>query len=154
MEETKADKRKITSALNAEKARFKKIEKLEKQKLLASKYKDLDTSDDESQSSEEEILFIPSKKMNKVVKEKKVNKKSEKSDNDETEKLKNEFNEMKQMMMMIAMKQKTKKKPVKKIYIEKPLPQVPLVQPLIVNEKTKSDHDDMIKNMQRKILNF
>jgi hypothetical protein len=168
----KVDMRTLTSRANAEKARLTKLKKLEKQRELRQKYEDYD-SESESES-EEEIILYPKKSKSKIIlpggnsrDREKINsiavlperRRKVSSDSNEAKAIREELSELKLMMQMMS---KQKKKPTKKIYIEK--------EPSIMEQNQynknipspflqKGERQDVPNNpfmshMKSKILNF
>ena len=137
---SKIDKRKITSKANAEKARIARQQKTEHQRELKKKY-DSDSETDSDSESDEEIVLYPKKKGEKI-KDKKI---KQHNDNDE---LKREIEDLKIMMQVLATK--TKKKPVKKVYIEKQAP----IQPSTQVVQPGNQSEQLNEHIKRRILNF
>ena len=159
----KIDKRKETSRLNMAKAREKKLEKLKEQLDLKKKY---NIKDDSESESDEEIIYIPSKKPLKQdsiddEEEYEIQQKPSKKYFADRDKKRNDYNnneqmrkELEELKLMLKSKEKQNiKKKVKKVYIEKPSEkQNDEEKPFIKPVEKRNDVDTISEHMRNKIL--
>lgn len=153
----KMDKRKETSKTNAQKAREAKLKKLNEQKLLREKYsEDINSSDEDSSSGDENDVFVYKPKGNQIIKpvptpSMRYNKEIKAKPSGVDDEMKKKVDQLEYMIAMMSNKPKRKTK-TKKIIIEKEIKPDFIPQPVAVNQPAVSNQP-VVSNKQNDQLN-
>ena len=143
----------MKNLLIGRKKRMENIKQRKKEEIQkGDEYNLSSDADNESESSDDDVDFIISKKK-KVVKSKKTDKSKPRSRDDlEYPDRKNEIEELKNMVMSLALLQKKQNKVLKKQHTSKPVNKLVLLPPHAPQPESNQARDNMMEMLRRSLM--